>query len=92
MRTGHVTHTSRDGRAHRLDIAEARESEDDQNREYCSDPTDGRDIERRIKDQALDSVCAEVLYPNTSVHLSRRRTPGFSWPRHAPTTTAQELK
>ena len=60
-----------------MDIAEARESEDDQNREYRNDPTGGRDIERRIKDQALDGVCAEVLYPNTSVHLYKSADPEF---------------
>jgi len=37
-------------RPRRVAIAEARESEDDQNREYRNNPTGGRDIERRIKD------------------------------------------
>ena len=45
-------------RPRRVDIAEARESEDDQHREFRNDPTGGRDIERRIEDQEVDGVSA----------------------------------
>jgi len=64
-------------RPRRVDIAEARESEDDQNREFRNDPSGGRDIDRRIEDQVLDGVCAEVLYPNTSLHLYKASDPEF---------------
>ena len=64
-------------RPRRVDIAKARESEDDQHREFRNDPTGGRDIARRIEDQEVDGVCAEVLYPNTSLHLYKASDPEF---------------
>ena len=64
-------------RPRRVDIAETRETQDDQSREFRGDPTGGRDIERRIEDQVVDGVCAEVLYPNTSLHLYKAPDPEF---------------
>jgi len=61
----------------RMDLAEERTNEDDQNREFRNDPTGGRDIEHRLKDQARDGVVAEVLYPNTSLFLYNSRDPGY---------------
>ena len=51
----------------RLDLAETRETEEDQQREFRSDPSGGRDIDRRLADLARDGVDAEVIYPNDSL-------------------------
>ena len=48
----------------RYDIAESRVDEDDMNREWRDDPTEGRDIKRRLEDQDRDTVTAEVIYCN----------------------------
>ena len=64
-------------RPRRVDLAVTRESDDDQHREFRHDPTGGRDIDRRIEDQTRDGVCAEVLYPNTSLHLYKASDPEF---------------
>ena len=55
-------------RPRRLDIAEARLAGDDDQREF-RDGSGGRDIERRLGDQARDGVHAEVIYPNQSLSL-----------------------
>ena len=56
-------------RPRRLDLAAAEADEEDQQREFRNDPSGGRDIERRLADQARDGVCAEVIYPNQSLFL-----------------------
>lgn len=48
----------------RFDVAEARISEDDLNRNFREDPDGGRNIERRLSDQGRDSVVGEVIYCN----------------------------
>lgn len=53
----------------RLDVAEMQETTDDQNREFRTDPTGGRDISRRLEDQTRDGIMAEVLYPNSGLAL-----------------------
>lgn len=53
----------------RLDIAETLETEADQEREFRRDPSGGRDVARRLQDQARDGVVAEVLYPNSGLAL-----------------------
>ena len=53
----------------RVDVATADATEDDQDREFRSDPTGGRDLDRRFADQERDGVCAEVIYPNQSLLL-----------------------
>ena len=53
----------------RIDLAEERINDDDKNREFRNDPTGGRDIELRLKDQARDGVVGEVIYPNSSLFL-----------------------
>ncbi|MEX2650178.1 MAG: amidohydrolase family protein [Alphaproteobacteria bacterium] len=60
-------------RPRRLDVAKARENEADQEREFRHDPAGGRDIARRLEDQARDGVIAEVIYPNTSLFLYNSR-------------------
>ncbi len=55
-------------RPRRLDIAEARIEGDDDQREF-RDGSTGRDIERRLADQARDGVHAEVIYPNSTLSL-----------------------
>ena len=64
-------------RPRRLDIAEARETDDDQNREFRADPTGGRDLDRRLADQARDGVMAEVLYPNSGLALFNSPNPNY---------------
>ena len=63
----------------RMDLAEERTDEDDQNREFRDDPTGGRDIERRLSDQKRDGVNAEVIYPNSSLFLYNSRDPGYQF-------------
>ena len=61
----------------RWDLAEQRTTEDDQNREFRSDPSGGTDISRRLADQERDGVCAEVIYPNESLHLYTAPNPDY---------------
>ncbi len=63
----------------RMDLAEERTTEDDQDREFRGDPTGGRDIDRRLKDQARDGVSAEVIYPNSSLFLYNSRDAGYQF-------------
>ena len=53
----------------RLDIAEARETEEDQVREFRDDDSGGRDIERRLTDIAEDGIYGEIIYPNETLGL-----------------------
>ncbi len=53
----------------RMDVAATRVTEEDKAREFRSDPTGGRDLERRQKDMKLDGVAAEVIYPNDGLGL-----------------------
>ena len=59
-------------RPRRLDIAERRLEGDDDQREF-RDGSTGRDIERRLGDQARDGVHAEVIYPNVTLSLYNSR-------------------
>ena len=61
----------------RLDIAESRETEDDQDREFRADPTGGRDVSHRLDDQARDGIIAEVLYPNSGLALFNSPVPDY---------------
>ena len=64
-------------RPRRVDLAESRATADDREREFRSDPSGGRDIQRRLADQARDGVCAEVIYPNQSLWLYNSPDPGY---------------
>ena len=66
-------------RPRRLDVAKERESEEDQSREFRDDPTGGRDIDRRLADQARDGIVAEVIYPNSGLHLYNSRNHGYQF-------------
>ncbi len=66
-------------RPRRVDLAAGRAGEDDRNREFRHDPTGGRDIGRRLADQARDGVTAEVIYPNSSLFLYNSRDPGYQF-------------
>ena len=59
-------------RPRRLDIAARSLEGDDDQREF-RDGSTGRDIERRLSDQARDGVHAEVIYPNMSLSLYNSR-------------------
>ena len=61
----------------RLDVAEGRETEEDQEREFRSDPSGGRDIERRLRDLDRDGVDAEVIYPNDSLAVFQSPDPDY---------------
>ena len=66
-------------RPRRIDLAARRIDEDDRNREFRDDPSGGRDIERRLADQALDGIGAEVIYPNSSLFLYNSSDPGYQF-------------
>lgn len=66
-------------RPRRLDVAAAEADDDDQNREFRNDPSGGRDLERRIADQARDGVCAEVIYPNHSLFIYNSPDPAYQF-------------
>jgi predicted TIM-barrel fold metal-dependent hydrolase len=61
----------------RLDIANARLTEEDQEREFRSDRARGTNIDLRIADQARDGVVAEVIYPNQGLALYNSPDPGY---------------
>lgn len=61
----------------RLDVAEARETHEDQEREFRNDPSGGRDISRRLADLDRDGVDAEVIYPNDSLAVFQSPDPGY---------------
>lgn len=63
----------------RVDLADERATEDDQNREFRSDPTGGRDVIRRLSDMARDGVVGEVIYPNSSLSLYLSPDPGYQY-------------
>ena len=64
-------------RPRRLDVAEMREAEEDQDREFRHDASGGRDIARRLVDLKRDGVSAEVIYPNASLFLYNSRDAGY---------------
>lgn len=64
-------------RPRRMDFAESRETEEDQEREFRGDPTGGRDIPRRLRDLERDGIVAEVIYPNTSLALYNSSDPEY---------------
>ena len=51
----------------RIDLADQRATEEDQDREFRSDPTGGRDVERRLSDMTKDGIVGEVMYPSLSM-------------------------
>ncbi|MGZ6993161.1 MAG: amidohydrolase family protein, partial [Ilumatobacteraceae bacterium] len=61
----------------RLDVAEGRETQEDQEREFRTDPSGGRDIERRLRDLDRDGVDAEVIYPNDSLAVFQSPDPEY---------------
>lgn len=61
----------------RLDVAAARETEEDKEREFRSDPTGGRDIQRRLRDLDRDGIDAEVIYPNDSLAVYQSPDPEY---------------
>lgn len=67
-----------DGRKpRRIDLAESRTTEDDQHREFRSDPSGGRDLARRVADLTRDGISAEVIYPNQSLALYLSPDPAY---------------
>jgi len=63
----------------RIDLADERANEDDQDREFRSDPTGGRDVDRRLSDMARDGVVGEVIYPNSSLSLYLSPDAGYQY-------------
>ena len=61
----------------RFDIAAENINEDDLEREFRQDPSGGRDIPYRLKDQDRDGVVAEVLYPNSLLALYASPDPKY---------------
>ncbi len=64
-------------RPRRLDLAERRADEEDQDREFRNDPTGGRDVARRLADLERDGVSAEVIYPNESLFIYNSPTRAY---------------
>ena len=54
----------------RFDLAEANVNEDDLNREFRDDPNQGRDVSKRLEDQARDNVVGEVIYCNSLLAIA----------------------
>ena len=72
------TYVRVDGRKpRRIDLAEARVTEDDQNREFRNDPSGGRDLDLRLGDLERDGIAAEVIYPNQSLGLYMSPEPAY---------------
>lgn len=61
----------------RLDLAETRETDEDQEREFRNDPSGGRDIARRLADLDRDGIDAEVIYPNDSLAVFQSPDPAY---------------
>ena len=67
-----------DGRKpRRVDLAEERETEDDQDREFRNDPSGGRDLDVRLQDLERDGISAEIIYPNQSLGLYMSPDPAY---------------
>jgi predicted TIM-barrel fold metal-dependent hydrolase len=64
-------------KARRLDIAESRETEEDQDSEFRQDESGGTDIPRRLADIARDGVDAKVIHPNDSLALFKSHDPEY---------------
>lgn len=72
------TYIEVDGRKpRRIDLAEARATADDQNREFRHDPSGGRDLDLRLQDLERDGIAAEVIYPNQSLALYMSPDPEY---------------
>ena len=63
----------------RLDIAEARETEEDRVREFRDDDSGGRDIDRRLADIAKDGIYGEIIYPNETLGLHKSLDPSYQF-------------
>ena len=63
----------------RLDIAEARETEEDRVREFRDDDSGGRDLERRLADIAKDGIYGEIIYPNETLGLHKSFDAGYQF-------------
>ena len=61
----------------RFDKAEENVTEEDLEREFRQDPSGGTDIPYRLRDQDRDGVLAEVIYPNSLIHLFASPDPEF---------------
>ena len=59
------------------DLAASRVSEDDRQREWRDDRSEGRDLAVRLADQERDGVTGEVIYPNQSLFLYNSPDPGY---------------
>ena len=46
-------------------------NEEDMMREFRSDPSQGTDIDRRLRDMAIEGVDAQVIFPNIGLGISR---------------------
>ena len=79
QRDGKTYHVVDGKRPRRIDLAAERIDDEDRQREFRDDPSGGRDIDRRLADQALDGVSAEVIYPNNSLFLYNSPDPGYQF-------------
>lgn len=61
----------------RQDIAMDKVTEEDNKREFRLEENGGRDVERRLADQELDGISAEVVYPTSGLVLYNSPDPGY---------------
>ena len=61
----------------RLDIAAGASTSEDREREFRSDPSGGRNLDRRIEDMRRDGVDAEVIYANETLALYMSPDPEY---------------
>lgn len=67
-----------DGRKpRRIDLAEARVTEDDQQREFRNDPEGGRNLDVRLEDLERDRISAEIIYPNQALAFYLSPEPAY---------------
>jgi len=61
----------------RLDVADEVATDEDQEREFRSDPSGGRDLDRRMADMKRDGIDAEVIYANETLALYMAPDPAY---------------
>ena len=68
-------------------------NKEDLMREFRSDPSQGTDIKRRLKDMAIEGVDAQVIFPNIGLGISRGvGAADPNRPRVAPGGTAPTIR
>ena len=64
-------------KARRLDLAEARLTEEDREKEFRHEEWGGRNLERRVSEIERDGVSAEVIYPDYTLWIFSSPDPDY---------------